>query len=204
MKATHFYGQDDQPRKKSLMAPIVQGLIFGGIVCGVLTALVAVLRSIWYRRAFSSMTCAWRITLSLPLPPVARWLAASPVGQSIGLGSGQWQGCGVIVKGEGGEVGCLFFKDGGHRKFCGGRDHPPCTGIIANSARHRKNSHVCDLPHAPGEPASFPASVKEAVTLLGKSRRLISNAMEVSFSRSISSVSLAFNPRRQDRFAAHF
>ena len=44
MKATHFYGQDDQPRKKSLMAPIVQGLIFGGIVCGVLTALVAVLR----------------------------------------------------------------------------------------------------------------------------------------------------------------
>jgi hypothetical protein len=44
LKATHFYGQDDQPRKKSLMAPIVQGLIFGGIVCGVLTALVAVLR----------------------------------------------------------------------------------------------------------------------------------------------------------------
>jgi hypothetical protein len=44
MKAIHLHGQDDQPRKKSLMAPIVQGLICGGIVCGVLTALVTVLR----------------------------------------------------------------------------------------------------------------------------------------------------------------
>ena len=44
MKATHLCGQDDQPRKKSLMDPIVQGLISGGIMCGVLTALVAVLR----------------------------------------------------------------------------------------------------------------------------------------------------------------
>jgi hypothetical protein len=44
MKATHLYGPDDQPRKKSLMAPIVLGLISGGIVCGALTALVAVLR----------------------------------------------------------------------------------------------------------------------------------------------------------------
>jgi hypothetical protein len=44
MNATHLHGQDDQPRKKSLMAHIVQGLIAGGIVCGVLTALVAVLR----------------------------------------------------------------------------------------------------------------------------------------------------------------
>ena len=44
MKATHLYGQDDQPRKKSLMAPIVLELISGGIVCGVLIALVVVLR----------------------------------------------------------------------------------------------------------------------------------------------------------------
>src|SRR5687767_385938 len=44
MNATHLHGPDDQPRKKSLMASIVQGLICGGIVCGVLTALVAVLR----------------------------------------------------------------------------------------------------------------------------------------------------------------
>jgi hypothetical protein len=44
MNATHLYGQDDQPRKQSLMASIVQGLIVGGIVCSVLTALVAVLR----------------------------------------------------------------------------------------------------------------------------------------------------------------
>jgi multisubunit Na+/H+ antiporter MnhC subunit len=44
MKATHLYGQDDQPRKKSFMAPIVQGLISTGIVCGMLTALIAVLR----------------------------------------------------------------------------------------------------------------------------------------------------------------
>ena len=44
LKATHLYGQDDQPRKKSLMAPIVLGLISGGIVCGVLTTLIAVLR----------------------------------------------------------------------------------------------------------------------------------------------------------------
>jgi hypothetical protein len=44
MKATHLHGQDDRPRKKSLMVPIVQGLTYGGIVCGVLTALVAVLR----------------------------------------------------------------------------------------------------------------------------------------------------------------
>jgi hypothetical protein len=44
MKATHFYGQDDQPRKKSLMAPLVEGLISGGIVCSVLTALIVVLR----------------------------------------------------------------------------------------------------------------------------------------------------------------
>jgi hypothetical protein len=43
MNATHLHGQDDQPRKKSLMASVVQGLICGGIACGVLTALVAVL-----------------------------------------------------------------------------------------------------------------------------------------------------------------
>jgi hypothetical protein len=62
MNATHLYGQDDQPRKKSLMAPIVQGLIVGGIVCGVLTALAAVLRygteghsfpTLWGRRRHS-------------------------------------------------------------------------------------------------------------------------------------------------------
>jgi hypothetical protein len=76
------------------------------------------------------MTCAWRMTIGLPLPPVSRWLAASLVGPLIGLGSGQWQGYGVIVNGEGGEAGCLFFNDGGHRKFCGDRDHPPCTGIM--------------------------------------------------------------------------
>jgi hypothetical protein len=44
MKATHVYGQDDQPRKKLLMAPLVEGLIAGGIVCSVLTALIVVLR----------------------------------------------------------------------------------------------------------------------------------------------------------------
>jgi hypothetical protein len=44
MNATHLHGQDDQPRKKSLMAPLMQGLISGGIVCGVLTVLVVVLR----------------------------------------------------------------------------------------------------------------------------------------------------------------
>jgi hypothetical protein len=44
MQATHLYGQDDQPRKKSVMDLIVQGLIAGGIVCGVLIALVVVLR----------------------------------------------------------------------------------------------------------------------------------------------------------------
>jgi hypothetical protein len=44
IKATHLYGQDDQPRKKSLMAPLVQELLSGGIVCGVLIALVVVLR----------------------------------------------------------------------------------------------------------------------------------------------------------------
>jgi hypothetical protein len=44
MKATHLYGQDGQPRKKSLMAPLVQGFLSGGIVCGMLIALVIVLR----------------------------------------------------------------------------------------------------------------------------------------------------------------
>jgi hypothetical protein len=44
MNTTHLYGQDDQPRKKSLMAPLVLGLISGGIVCGVLIALVVMLR----------------------------------------------------------------------------------------------------------------------------------------------------------------
>jgi hypothetical protein len=44
MKATLLYRQDDQPRKKTLMAPIVPGLISSGIVCGVLIALVVVLR----------------------------------------------------------------------------------------------------------------------------------------------------------------
>ena len=39
MKATHLYGQDDQPRKKSLMAPLVEELLSAGIVCGVLIAL---------------------------------------------------------------------------------------------------------------------------------------------------------------------
>jgi hypothetical protein len=44
MNATHLYGQDDQPRKKSLMASLVQELLSAGIVCGVLIALVVVLR----------------------------------------------------------------------------------------------------------------------------------------------------------------
>jgi hypothetical protein len=44
MIATHLYGQDDQPRKKSLMAPLVQTLLSGGIVCGALIALVVVLQ----------------------------------------------------------------------------------------------------------------------------------------------------------------
>jgi hypothetical protein len=44
MKATHLYGQDDQPRKKSIMAPLAQELLSGGIVCSVLIALVVVLR----------------------------------------------------------------------------------------------------------------------------------------------------------------
>jgi hypothetical protein len=44
MNATHLHGQDDQPREKSLMVSLVQGLICGGIVCGVLTALITVLR----------------------------------------------------------------------------------------------------------------------------------------------------------------
>jgi hypothetical protein len=44
MNATHLYRQDDQPRKKALMAPIVPGLISSGIVFGVLIALVVVLR----------------------------------------------------------------------------------------------------------------------------------------------------------------
>jgi hypothetical protein len=44
MKATHLNGQDDQPRKKSLMVPLVQELLSSGIVCGVLIALVVVLR----------------------------------------------------------------------------------------------------------------------------------------------------------------
>jgi hypothetical protein len=48
------------------MAPLVQGLISGGIVCGVLTALVIVLR---YGTAGHSR-------LGLPLPPVSRGLAA--------------------------------------------------------------------------------------------------------------------------------
>jgi multisubunit Na+/H+ antiporter MnhC subunit len=66
MNATHLHGQDDQPRKKSLMDPLVQGLISGSIVCGVLTALVIVLR---YGTAGHSR-------LGLPLPPVSRGLAA--------------------------------------------------------------------------------------------------------------------------------
>jgi hypothetical protein len=44
MNTTHLYGQDDQPRKKSLMAPLMQGLLSSGIVCGMLIALVIVLR----------------------------------------------------------------------------------------------------------------------------------------------------------------
>jgi hypothetical protein len=64
MNATHLYGQDDQPRKKSLMDPIVQGLISGGIVCGVLIALVVMLRygtdghsspMLWVRRRHSPL-----------------------------------------------------------------------------------------------------------------------------------------------------
>ena len=44
MNATHLYGPDDQPRKKSLMAPLVQTLLVGITMVSVLTALVAVLR----------------------------------------------------------------------------------------------------------------------------------------------------------------
>ncbi|HSF30988.1 MAG TPA: hypothetical protein VLK82_11025 [Candidatus Tectomicrobia bacterium] len=64
MNAIHLYGQDDQPRKKSLMAPLVQALLSGGIVCGVLIALVVVLRygtgghscpMLWVRRRHSPL-----------------------------------------------------------------------------------------------------------------------------------------------------
>ena len=44
MNATHLYGQDDQPRKKSLMAPLVQALLVGITVCSVLITLGVVLR----------------------------------------------------------------------------------------------------------------------------------------------------------------
>jgi hypothetical protein len=40
MKATHLYGADDQPRKKSTMYCIPQGFIIGGIVCIAVMTLV--------------------------------------------------------------------------------------------------------------------------------------------------------------------
>jgi hypothetical protein len=43
MNATHPDGRADPPRKQSPMAPIVQELFAGGIMCGVVAVLVAVL-----------------------------------------------------------------------------------------------------------------------------------------------------------------
>ena len=52
--------------------------------------------------------------------------------------------------------------------------------------------------------AEFPTTVKEVVTLLVKSRQSGSNAMGVRVTRGTASIFLAFNPRMQDRFSAHF
>jgi hypothetical protein len=81
MNATHLYGQDDQPRKKSLMASIVQGLISGGIVCGVLTALVAVLRYGTAGHSFVNDVCMahdHRLAPSAPLS-MARRIASRAI-----------------------------------------------------------------------------------------------------------------------------
>jgi hypothetical protein len=48
------------------------------------------------------------------------------------------------------------------------------------------------------------AETKEGMTLLGKSRRSIATAMEESFSRGMSSVSLAFKRGLCDRVSARF
>jgi hypothetical protein len=52
--------------------------------------------------------------------------------------------------------------------------------------------------------ASVRTQVQDVVTLLGKSPKPISNAIEVSFSREMAPVSLAFKRRMQDRFPAGF
>jgi hypothetical protein len=74
MKATHLYGPDDQPRKKSLMAPLVQELLSGGIVCGVLTALVAMLRYGTEGHSFPTLQVSRR---NSPLASTMCWLGLS-------------------------------------------------------------------------------------------------------------------------------
>jgi hypothetical protein len=56
------------------------------------------------------------------------------------------------------------------------------------------------LRRGPGESAEFPTSVKEVVTLSGKSRRSILNTMGERFTRGMCSISLAFKRHRQDGF----
>ena len=48
------------------------------------------------------------------------------------------------------------------------------------------------------------AQTSSRLTLLGKSRRPLSNAIGVHFTRGMSSVSLAFKRRMQDGFSGHF
>jgi hypothetical protein len=100
MKATHLHGQDDQPRKKSLMAPLVQGLICGGIVCGVLTALVTVLR---YGIEGHSVVNDVRMAHDHRLAPSARLSMARRVASRAIDGAGVRTVAGVRSDREGGK-----------------------------------------------------------------------------------------------------
>ena len=52
------------------------------------------------------------------------------------------------------------------------------------------------LRRGSGESGEFPTDVREVVTLLGKSRGAISNAMGVSVAKGVDALSLAFTRSR--------
>ena len=83
---------------------------------------------------------------------------------------------------------------------CSGRPWRAAAELTRSAVPYTVSRHSANFR----ESAEFPTGVKEALTLLGKSRRPIYNPIGVSFTRGIASVSLVFKRRMQDSFSARF
>ncbi len=76
---------------------------------------------------------------------------------------------------------------------------------MRSTSRYALQEGFCHLfKRLTNESAEFPTDVKEVLTLLVKSRWLISNAKGVRVTRDMGSVSLAFERCVSARFSARF